>query len=222
MTDGDTIAETHDGSPTHPDSILTPYRGQPVTAAGIAIPNAAGGLQAALAVDPVELEIGSIVHVVLQCEVRPPQYDPIDKDNNRGPLRLVNRLHALEGTFVDAAIVKAHLDEQRERIQRADALAEQRDREQAGEIPLFDPDSDEPNGKTMPVGEVLDRALDLAQDAEDGAEWRRARTAELDQFDKPGLLELAGDYEIRGRTGLTKSELVDAICDHEEEQGGAA
>lgn len=217
MTD---TPETHDGTVTPTTSVLTPYRGQPVMAAGIAIPNASGGLQAALAVDPVELEIGSIVHVVLQCEVRPPQYDPIDKDNNRGPLRLVNRLHALEGTFVDAAIVKAQLDAQRERVEQAKSIEEQRKREEAGEVPLFDPDDDR-GGEPDTVGSVLDDALGLAEDAETTTTARIERLAELKELSRDDVRELARTLEVEGRSTMTRTELEAAIVDAEHEGGDA-
>lgn len=209
MTDTD-IPETHDGTTVHPDSVLTPYRGKAVIAAGITINNASGGLQEALNVDPVELDLGDTVYVVLECAVRPPQYDPIDKDNLRGPLKLVNRLHAIDATFVDGDLVKQHLDAKRLRIEEAE-----------GTLQLPFEDGDGKGGEPQTVGQVLDDALDLADAAEQDSEWREQRVSELDGKGKPELLEIAATLDIPRRTSLTKTELVDAIVDTELAGGGA-
>lgn len=218
-TDTDEIAETHDGHHQPAESILTPYRGQPVMAAGVAIPNAAGGLHEALKVDPIELEIGDTVYVVLECEVRPPSYDPLDKDNYRGPLKLVNRLHAVEGTFVDQELVKAHLDVQRQRIEEAKSIEERRRQEEAGqgELPLDEQPAG--NGQPEQVGDVLDDVIGTAEEAETDAAARGDRMAQLHTWSKPDLIARAGELSIAGRHDLTKAELIEQIADTEAEEG---
>jgi hypothetical protein len=187
------------------------YEGQPIVAAGVTINNASGGLHDAVSIDPVRLEVGDIVHVVLRCLVRPPQFDPVDKDNVRGPLKLVNRLHAEDATFVDAELVGGLIDQQRARID--EVKQREKDGHDERQLTLDDADDD---GEPEQLGSVLDQAIDLAQVAEDGAAWRRERTAELDALGKTELQDLARDQGVRGFSSLTKAELVDAIVDAEE------
>lgn len=222
MTATDTPPETHDGRTTGREPILGYYEGQPIDEAGVTINNASGGLHDAVEIDPVRLEVGAVVHVVLRCTVRPPQFDPVDKANVRGPLRLVNRLHAEDATFVDEELVGGLIDEQRARIEEAKEVERQREKDGVDDrqMTIADASADGPRGgEPETVGAVLDSAIDLAQLAEDTTEWRLTRTRELDAFGKDDLVELASspDYDIKGRHAMTKSELVDAIVDREAE-----
>jgi len=82
----------------------------------IAVTNAGDGLSDALKVDPQLMHLGDKVYVVLECEVAKVRFDPI-KDTDA--LSRVHVLKAGTATLVDADLVRAQLDEQAERIQRA-------------------------------------------------------------------------------------------------------
>lgn len=98
---------------------LTPYKGHDVLSSTVSIRNTGDGLSEAMKVDPVELTLGTTVHVVLECTVEKHRYDPVDKDNSSGPLQLVNMLKAGRATLVDAGLVEAELNEQEKRIAEA-------------------------------------------------------------------------------------------------------
>lgn len=98
---------------------LTPYKGHDVLTATVSIRNTGDGLSEAMKVDPVELDLGSVVHVVLECTVEKHRYDPVDKDNSSGPLQLVNMLKAGRATLIDSAVVRDALDAQEAAIAEA-------------------------------------------------------------------------------------------------------
>lgn len=219
----DPLPETQDGAIRPAESVLTPYRDRSVLSSAVSITNAGDGLSDAMKIEPIELDMGETVYVVLECLVRPPQYDPIEKDNLRGPLKLVNRLRAGAATIIDYDLVKEQIEAQKSKVANAEREAERAKREEAGEVPLFDDDGQPRGGDPEPVGKILggvDAVIDIAEEAEQTAEWRNLRTKELDTFAIPGLLELAGSegYEIPGRHSMVKAELVDAIADVEESQ----
>lgn len=95
---------------------LPDYRGNPVHSAAIQIRNTGDGLSQALGIDPEIFELGSIVHVVLECVVEKHRYDPI-KDTDG--YQIVNMLKADRATFIDAEVVGKYLDETEERIAEA-------------------------------------------------------------------------------------------------------
>ena len=67
-------------------------------------------------VDPVELELGETVYVVLECEVEKHRYEPADFADD---LTLVNMLKAGAATIVDRRVVGKFIDEQTKRIKDA-------------------------------------------------------------------------------------------------------
>lgn len=97
-------------------SNLTPYRGRDVISASVQIRNTGDGLSEAMAVSPVELELGTKVMVVLECEVEKHRHDPV-KDTDA--LQLVNMLKAGRATIVDRSLVQKHLDEQQALLDEA-------------------------------------------------------------------------------------------------------
>lgn len=240
-TKDDEVAETHDGTVEPTDSVLTPYRGTPVVGSTIAVNNAGEGLSDAMLVDPIELPMGETVYVVLECEVRPPSYDPDDKNNLHGPLVLVNRLRAGTATIVDYELIKDPLEEMRgrvatekerleeeraERREREKAAAksekERRDAEERGEQPLFGDDGEPRGGEPATAGAVLDDVLGLAGDAEADDDRRDALTAEVAGWTRDEVMERARNLDVQGRSKLTLLELREAVVDAQLEQDGGA
>ncbi len=180
---------------------LGEFEGKEVLATSVAVTNAGDGLSEALAVDPQILHQGDRGAILLEYEVAKVRFDPV-KDTHG--LTRVHILKAKTGTLLDLDDVQERLDEQRRRIEEAEGMMQ---------LPLDDGATG--GGEPQSIGDVLDDALDLADTAAGDSDRREQRTVELAGFDKPGLLELAGDYEIAGRSGMTKNELVAAIVDHE-------
>lgn len=104
---------------------LTPFEGKDVLAAAIEIPNAAGGLREAMAIDPQEYHHGERRYVVLELDCTKVRFDPV-KDT--GGLRRVHVFSATGATFVDADLVAKHVEAQRERIEAAKIEAERAER----------------------------------------------------------------------------------------------
>lgn len=97
-------------------SNLNPFEGDEVLAAGMEIRNAAGGLNEAMSIDPVELHKGDEITVVLRCVVDKIRFDPV-KDTSG--LRRVHILLANDAAIVDDDVVSDALDRQADRIRRA-------------------------------------------------------------------------------------------------------
>jgi hypothetical protein len=136
---------------THPN--LSPYKDHDVVSATVSIRRTGDGLSKAMNVDPVELPLGSKVHVVLECEVEKHRYEPLDKDHP-SILQLVNMLVAGRATIVDGDIVAKYLDEQQKRIEQAEGVQR---------LPgMDDEDGDEPS----PLGDAMDEAVGALEDAE--------------------------------------------------------
>lgn len=68
---------------------LQPFEGRDVLGTTIAVTQAGDGLSKAMSVDPVEIPLGAIVHVVLECEVSKIRHEEI-KDTDG-----VQRVHIL-------------------------------------------------------------------------------------------------------------------------------
>ena len=95
---------------------LSPFEGQRVLGATVAITNAGDGLSKAMKVERGELHIGNRVYVVLECDVSKVRFDPV-KDAEG-----LNRVHVLRAgraTMVEADLVQSLLDEQQVRIEKA-------------------------------------------------------------------------------------------------------
>lgn len=101
------------------------FEGFPVTGCGIEIPNAGGGLRDALKVSPVLLKQGTLVHVILECEVAKLRFEPVDRDEPTGPQRRVHVLTTTDAAIIDGdalELVKAQLQAQRARIRKANEI----------------------------------------------------------------------------------------------------
>ena len=70
---------------------ISDYEGHAVTGASVSIRNTGDGLSKAMGVDPVKLELGSTVFVVLECEVEKHRYEEAGFADD---LILVNMLKA--------------------------------------------------------------------------------------------------------------------------------
>lgn len=101
--------------------VLSPFDGQDVISSTIAVTKAGDGLSAALSVDPQEWHLGQRVYVVLETTVGKVQFVPI-KDTDA--LRRVHVLVTEGATIVDAAVVKAQLDAQADKIRVAHEQAQ--------------------------------------------------------------------------------------------------
>lgn len=95
---------------------LSKYKGRAVVAAGIELPGAAGGLRAAVKVDPQEYDQGDRVFIVIEATCQKQRYEPIDADVPKGPQRLVMIFKTEAATFVDEDLVREQLDKQKARI----------------------------------------------------------------------------------------------------------
>ena len=129
---------------------LTKFEGHDVTEVGVEMPNAAGGLQAAMKFDPVELEIAEEGYIVLHYTVKKVRHEPIERDDFEGPLRRVHVFHVDEAALVGADLVADHMAEQRERIKKARDEAEGTPAlalDGEGDLPLGDQDEDDPEGE---------------------------------------------------------------------------
>jgi hypothetical protein len=126
---------------------LSQFEGHEVTEVGVEMPNAAGGLQAAMKFDPVELEIADEGYVVLHYQVKKVRHEPIEKDDFEGPLRRVHVLSVNEAALVDDELVADHMASQRERIKKAQDEAKgtmslDLDGDDNENLPLGDSDED--------------------------------------------------------------------------------
>lgn len=145
-------------------SALHAFEGTDVVAASIEIPDAAGGLRDALAVDPVELHHGDEGIVALRWRVKKVRFDPAKGKGNEGKLARVHVFETLEAAFID--------DDQLDKHIRADADRVKREVERLQGIQrLDDAIDDDPDG--MASDEQMSR------DAEHTAELLRAHVEGL-------------------------------------------
>lgn len=193
---------------------LGTYEGHDVVTATVSIRNTGHGLEEAMQVDPVKLDLASTHYVVLECEVEKHRYDPIKESTG---LELVNMLKAGRATIVDYDLVAGALDAQTARIEQAKADAEHDDRQlRLGD----DPDEDLPIDESDPALAVVADPVTVLEEAEDTGEWRRRRTAELDRMAKDDVEGIARDLGVSTTGRPTKSELVDRVLDEEETRRG--
>ena len=100
-------------------AVLSQFENKAVRQVGVEIPGAAGGLRESMRIEPREFHQGERVHIVLACDVTKVRFEPIDKDDPAGDQRRVHVFAVDEATIVDAELVSAQLDEQRERLAKA-------------------------------------------------------------------------------------------------------
>lgn len=109
----------------HKKAVLSKFEGLQVTASGVEMPGAAGGLREAMKVDPAELHHGQEGFIVLHFQVSKVRHEPIVKGETE-PLRRVHVLQVDEAAFIDAELVEEHMATQRAKIKAAkDAAAGQ-------------------------------------------------------------------------------------------------
>jgi hypothetical protein len=95
---------------------LTPFEGRDVIATKVAITRAGDGLSKAMEVEPDELDLGTTVVVVLECEVDKVRFEPV------ADTEALTRIHTLKAgtaTIVESKVVAKALDDQRRRIEQA-------------------------------------------------------------------------------------------------------
>lgn len=112
-------------------SHLVSFEGHDVIKASIEIPNAAGGLRSAMAIEPRQFAHQEKVFVVLECDVTKVRFDPIKETDC---LARVHVLSAENATFVSGDLVHQQLAAQAERVEAARNLAKlQREKEEGTE-----------------------------------------------------------------------------------------
>lgn len=97
-------------------SKLSSYRGRDVIRTKIAVRNAGDGLSEGMKIDPAELEQGSKVYVVLECEVGAHTHKPIEDTD---ALELVQVLKAGAATLIDGEVVREAIEHQKQKIEVA-------------------------------------------------------------------------------------------------------
>lgn len=127
------MAEKSDLAKALTQPSLQPFEGRQVIGAAIEIPNAAGGLRDAMAIDPVELHHGEEGFLLFHYRTKKVRFDPIPKTD---ALTRVMVLDVDEGVFVDAEFAADHLAEQRQKITAAKEAAEAEARRQKGEYTI--------------------------------------------------------------------------------------
>lgn len=134
---------------------LHPFEGNIVAGTVISVEKAGAGLTAALEIEPEELAIGDVVHVVLRTVVGPVSFEPI-----KGTTGVVQRKHKLlteVATIVDGDLVETTLTAQEEKIE-AERLRKVREKEAekgVQRVPGTEPWGDG-NGEEGDVSNVVD------------------------------------------------------------------
>lgn len=118
------------------DQELTPFEGKRVVSVGIEMPNAAGGLQAAMKFDPLELHHGDEGYIVLHYRTEKVRFDPLEKGTQE-PLRRVQILHVDGAAPIAAEYVEEKLKEYQAHVAKLEKEAEGQN-----QIPGVDPDAD--------------------------------------------------------------------------------
>lgn len=106
---------------TKSESTIASFETREVIGSTIAVTNAGDGLSKAMDIEPVELHIGDVVHVVLECEVAKVTHT-VSKDDNSKLVR-VQSLRAGVATIVAAELVEEVIDAQRAKNDEAAGLA---------------------------------------------------------------------------------------------------
>jgi hypothetical protein len=99
------------------EGILGEFEGSPITATGVEIRNAAGGLNESLKVDPMVKHQGDTVYVLLRCDVTGVNFKPV-KDEE-GEVMRVHVMRATDVTLADGPDMVDLIDRQRARIQKS-------------------------------------------------------------------------------------------------------
>lgn len=97
-----------------PETALSPFEEKEVVEAGLEVPNAAGGLRDAMAIDPAEWHIGDRITLVLDGVVQKIRFDPVK--GSQGQLSRVHVLSADGVTLIDRDLVADVLANQAARV----------------------------------------------------------------------------------------------------------
>jgi hypothetical protein len=114
---------------------LEPFQGCAVTAVGVTVSNAGGGLHDPLEVDPeliesiANIQIGDSVYLLIRADCNGVSYKPVKGDEDK--IRYVPSFHATDTTIIDDEWAVEKINAQRDKIQRLRDEAE-------GKQPLFD------------------------------------------------------------------------------------
>lgn len=198
-------------------SDLTPFEGRDVVRTGIEIPNAAGGLQAAMKVDPREFEHGEEAFVVLHVVCRKVRFDEVSPDDDDTPLERVHVFKATGAAFLDDDKVREALTAQKARIDAAireatgafnldDALAAQDD-DDNDPTQEVDPGTAGERGAAMAKMQTMTRAQLHEVGDRVGVSTKSSRDKGqaverlLDRADVPKLLAVLDEYAPTGDGG---------------------
>lgn len=137
-----------------PTEGLGEFEGHPVKEAGMEIPGVAGGLRAALLVDPVKIELDQKAYVVMELKCVKVRFVTLTREGtDYGKVQRIHIMEALTSTFVDEELVSEHLERQRERIEESQGITR---------LPF--------SGDGIATGEGPPSDVDLAGEKDDGEE----------------------------------------------------
>lgn len=183
-------------------SKLTPYKGRQVVRTTVSIRNAGDGLSEGMSIDPMELDQGSTVYVVLECKVDDHVHKPLTEAPNLLELKQVLRAGA--ATIVHRDLVEAHIAEQRERIQLARDEAE-------GKRRLTDDKGDDPGtihvGPEGPAWDAEPKVVSEwvhGQNVEDIKNWLDSWSAQPDRQVIAASKALEAEENGRNRKALVR------------------
>lgn len=103
------------------------FEGKPVLGVSIEVRGVSGGLNKAVAIDPVVLLQGDEAIVAFRVDTDKIRHDPVEKDNKAGPQTRVQILEAETAAVLTGAVAKAVgavLDSQQAKIDEFEAQAE--------------------------------------------------------------------------------------------------
>ncbi len=122
---------------------LGEYAGLPITGTGVSVTRLSGGFAKAMMVEPVSVEAGDTVHLIVRAVKTGDRYEfEMDEDDVPVGVRLVQTFQATAARFSDEYSVRAALDEMSARIVRFEA-------ERAGQLP-FDLDGLDTDAVDLP------------------------------------------------------------------------
>lgn len=105
---------------------LGTYKGREIVSAAMALRNAGDGLSEAMQLDPVELEIGQRVHIVIEAVVDQHRLVPAIRGDVHGPLQIVAGLKAEAAKIVDNPTVAKLIDKHKAALNKQKEIEGQR------------------------------------------------------------------------------------------------
>lgn len=111
-------------------SELGDYKGVPIIGTGITVTKLGDGLSKAMKIEPVVVEAGEVVHLIVRAVKTKDHYDyEMDSDGEITGVRLVQVFQASGARFSEADVVRSGIDEMA-------ALIAKREAEEKGQLPL--------------------------------------------------------------------------------------